>query len=133
MMRSLIVEDDPTSAIIMKDILATYGHCDMAVNGKEAVATFSHALEQGEPYDLICMDIMMPELSGQKALRLIRETEEKAGIAPGDNVKVFMTTALSATKEVADALYKGGAAAFFVKPIDVDHFINELKSVGLVE
>lgn len=132
-MRSLIVEDDPISGKMLMKILSAYGHCDVAFDGNQAVAAFRDALGKGQPYDLICMDILMPELNGQEALRLIREHENKSGISPSDGVNVFMTTALNTTKEVADALYKGGAAAFFVKPIGVDLFINELKAIGLIE
>jgi two-component system chemotaxis response regulator CheY len=131
-MRALIVEDDPTSGKIIEHILSAYGHCDMATDGKEAVAAFRRSLSSGEPYDLICMDIMLPKLNGQEALQLIRKTEEKAGIPSVDRVNVFMTTALKETNEVAEALYKGGAAAFFVKPINIDKFTDGLRSIGLI-
>ena len=132
-MRALIVEDDPTSAKILEHVLSTYGHCDIAKDGKAGVEAFQHALKAGQPYDLICMDIMLPKLSGQDALQLIRKTEEEAGIPSADKAHVFMTTGLKETNEVAQALYKGGAAAFFVKPINIDSFIDSLKSVGLIE
>lgn len=131
-MRALIVEDDPTSIRILEHILSTYGHCDMAMNGNEAVAAFRRSLSAGKPYDLICMDIMLPELNGQEALQLIRKAEDEAGIPAADRVNVFMTTALKETNEVAEALYKGGAAAFFVKPINVDKFTDGLRSIGLI-
>jgi two-component system chemotaxis response regulator CheY len=99
----------------------------------EATSVFRRALDEARPYDLICMDIMMPELSGQDALRQIRHIEKQMGVPAGDEVKVFLTTALNGTGEVIDALYKGGASAYFVKPIHVDHFIKELKSAELIQ
>jgi two-component system, chemotaxis family, chemotaxis protein CheY len=48
-------------------------------------------------------------------------------------VKVVMTTALNSTKMVSDALFNGGACAYFVKPIDIEKFIHELKAMGLIE
>lgn len=132
-MRALIVEDDYTSRKILENVLHAYGSCDTAINGLEAIAAFRHALDESRPYDLICMDIMMPELSGQDALRQIRHIEKQMGVPATDEVKVFMTTALSETKEVIDALYKGGASSYFVKPINIDHFIKELKSSGLIQ
>jgi two-component system chemotaxis response regulator CheY len=130
--RALIVEDDLSSGQLMEHILSKYGHCDLAADGKAGVEAFQHALQAGEPYDLICMDIMLPKLSGQDALQLIRKREEKAGIPTDERVQVFMTTALKETDEVAQALYKGGAAAFFVKPINIERFIDSLKSIGLI-
>jgi two-component system, chemotaxis family, chemotaxis protein CheY len=131
-MRALIVEDDSTSGVILEQILSAYGHCDMVMDGKAAVAAFRHALSKGEPYDLICMDIMLPRLNGQQALQRMRKAEEEAGIPAAERVNVFMTTALKETNEVAEALYKGGAAAFFIKPINVDSFTDGLRSIGLI-
>ncbi|MCA1987263.1 MAG: response regulator, partial [Desulfovibrio sp.] len=66
-MRVLIVEDDFTSRKLMQTILSPYGDCDVAVNGREAVEAFQNALNSAKPYDLVCMDIMMPEMDGQEA------------------------------------------------------------------
>ena len=119
-MRTLIVEDDYTSRILLENVLKDF-------------RSFRRALDESRPYDLICMDIMMPKLSGQDALRQIRHIEKKMGVPAGDEVKVFMTTALSEAKEVIDALYNGGASAYFVKPINMENFIKELKSAGLIQ
>jgi two-component system chemotaxis response regulator CheY len=132
-MRTLIVEDDFVSRKVLENILKNFGGCDFAINGLEAIAVFRRALDEIRPYDLICMDIMMPELSGQDALRQIRHIEKQLDVPAGKEVKVFMTTALNTTEEVIDALYQGGASAYFVKPIQIDHFIKELESAELIQ
>jgi two-component system, chemotaxis family, chemotaxis protein CheY len=131
-MRALIVEDDPISSEILQNVLSAYGHCDMAADGRAALSAFQRSLDEASPYDLICMDIMMPELSGQEALRSIRDMENRAGVPAANAVKVIMTTALSETSEAADALFKGGACAYFVKPIQIDNFIGELKRIRVI-
>ena len=131
-MYSLIVEDDFVSRKIMQKILSTYGECDIAVNGGEAIEAFKLAWKESRPYDLICMDIMMPVVDGRKALREIRRLEQDFGLSSDEAVKVIMTTALSDKKEVVDAFYKGAVASYFIKPIDVNEFINELKLLGLL-
>jgi two-component system, chemotaxis family, chemotaxis protein CheY len=131
-MRALIAEDDSISSQILQNVLSTYGNCDEVVNGREAVDAFQRSLDEAYPYTLICMDIMMPELDGQEALRRIRELEKKAGVSADESVKVVMTTALNVTKEAAAALFKGGASAYFVKPLQVDDFIDELKRIGII-
>ena len=67
-MKTLIVEDEPTSRLLLQAILSGYGDCDIATDGEEAVEAFRSALEQGVPYNLVCMDIMMPKLDGHEAL-----------------------------------------------------------------
>ncbi len=131
-MRALIVEDDPICSKLLHRVLSAYGHCDTAANGKEAVNAFRRSLNEANHYNLICMDIRMPVLGGQAALRQIREVEKQVGISTTDEVKVIMTTALSRTSEAAEALFKGGACAYFVKPIEMTHFINELKELNII-
>ncbi|MFY9742801.1 MAG: response regulator, partial [Candidatus Sulfotelmatobacter sp.] len=92
-MRTLIVEDDFTSRLLLQSFLAQYGECHIAVNGTEAVAAFRAALENQQPYDLICMDIMMPEMDGQAAIQEIRAIEEAGGIISSNGAKIIMTTA----------------------------------------
>lgn len=131
-MRTLIVEDDPISRKILINALSPYGQCDVAVNGKEAVYAFQRSLDEVNPYGLICMDIMMPELDGQDALGRIRKLEKKAGVPADDMVKVVMTTSLNGTEDASKALFKGGAAAYFVKPLQLESFIRELKSINVI-
>jgi two-component system chemotaxis response regulator CheY len=68
-MKILVVEDDFTSRILLQRYLSSYGDCHIAINGKEAVGAFKDSLKENQPYDLICMDIIMPEMSGQEALK----------------------------------------------------------------
>lgn len=132
-MRALIVEDDFASREILQKILSTYGECRTARNGQEAIDAYRQAWDKSQPYDLICMDIMMPGLDGQEALRRIRQIEKELGIGSDQESKVIMVSALDDSQEVIDALYKGSASAYFVKPIQIDAFIQELKVLGLIE
>ena len=76
-MRILIVEDEITCRMLLKEILSLYGDCDIAVDGEQAIYAFRLAWEENKPYDLICMDIMMPNIDGQKALEKIREKKRR--------------------------------------------------------
>ena len=132
-MRVLIVEDDFVSRKILHSFLSAYGECDIAVDGKEALEAFKLALNDDAPYDLICMDIMMPRMNGQEALLKIRQLEADLGVKDNDAVKVIMTTAVDDKKNVTEAFYKGGAASYFVKPINKEKLIGELKILGLID
>ena len=132
-MRALIVEDDFPSRKLLQKILAPYAECDIAVNGRESVVAFSQSLDEGRPYDLVTMDIMMPEMDGQEALKIIRQIEKERGRRGADEVKVVMTTALDDPKNVVEAYYKGGATSYIPKPIDKHMFLHLLRNLGLIE
>ena len=131
-MRFLIVEDDFTSRKFLQSILSPYGDTDIAVNGREAVEAFEASLANGASYDLICLDIMMPEMNGQEALRRIRALEKSKGVSAANEVKIVMTTALDDPKNVVEAYYKGGATSYVPKPIDKQLFIQLLKNLDVL-
>ncbi|GAM11614.1 hybrid signal transduction histidine kinase I [Geobacter sp. OR-1] len=131
-MKTLIVEDDFISRKILKEMLSPYGECDIAIDGQEAVQAFRMAQEEGACYDLICMDIMMPNMDGQEAMKAIRALEKERGVSEGDEVKVVMTTALGDPKSVVEALYRGGATSYLVKPIGKNKLLSELRNFGLI-
>lgn len=132
-MRTLIVEDDFYSRKIMQTILSQYGECDIAVNGEEAVQAFKQALEDGRPYDLMCLDIMMPVMDGHQALQRIRGIEDELELRYGKEVKVLMTTALGDIKNVNEAFFKGGATSYLTKPLQKEKLLEELKKMELIE
>lgn len=75
--RILICEEGFGSRKILARILSDVGEVDVAINGREALDAVRSARESGEPYDIITLDLMMPEMDGQEALRRIRELEER--------------------------------------------------------
>jgi two-component system chemotaxis response regulator CheY len=79
-MRALLVEDDFASRLLLQTFLFRFGECHAAANGREAVEVFRASWEMGLPYDLICMDVMMPEMDGCEAVRQIRAQEQARGI-----------------------------------------------------
>jgi len=130
-MKSLIVEDEFTSRFLLQTFLAPYGECHAAVNGREALDAFRWAKEAGAGFDLICMDIMMPEMDGQTALKQIRAWEESAGMMLGTGVKVFMVTAVPDMKVMAES-FRMGCDAYLRKPVDTGELLRYLRSFGLV-
>lgn len=132
-MKALVVEDDFASRKLLQKILSPYGEVDIAVNGLEAIDAFSRALGESSPYDLVCMDIMMPEMDGQAALKRIRAIEREQRIPPLQEAKVIMTTALDDPKNVVEAYYKGGATSYVPKPIDKQMLLHLLKNLGLID
>jgi two-component system chemotaxis response regulator CheY len=129
-MRILIAEDDFASRKFLNKLLSSYGECDITIDGVEAVDAFEMALDEGKPYDLICLDIMMPKLDGIKTLKAIREIEESRNIGKENKVKIIMTTALMDIKNVYDS-FDSGCEAYASKPIDTEKLLEVMRKLGL--
>ncbi len=129
-MRVLIVEDDFSSRKLLQTILNKRGECDMAVDGVEAVAAFKEALVAGKPYDLILLDIMMPKMDGQEALRRIRDIEERESIYGNSAVKIIMTTILGDYDNIMEA-FSSKCESYLTKPIDGKKLLAEIQTLGL--
>ena len=130
-MKTLIVEDDFTNRLLLQELLKSYGLCHVAVDGKEGADAALLALDAGEPYDLICLDIMMPEMDGQEALREIRDNEEARGVLSTKGSKIIMTTALGDVKSV-NAAFTSLCDGYLTKPINKEKLVEELRKLKLV-
>jgi two-component system chemotaxis response regulator CheY len=131
-MRILIAEDDYVSRKFMYKFLSKFGECDVTVDGMEAIEVFMMGLEEGLYYDLVCLDIMMPEVDGIKALKTMRKLEEENNIPKDKRAKIIMTTALNNTEKIFDS-YESGSEAYAVKPIDTDKLIDVMKKLDLIK
>ena len=130
-MRILLAEDDFATRKFMISFLSKYGECDVTVDGMEAVDAFMMALEDDEPYDLVCLDIMMPVIDGYQALMGIRNLEKERNIPQEEGVKVIMTTALNDEQNVKMA-FDLGCTIYSGKPIDKTRFEQAMKKLGLI-
>jgi two-component system chemotaxis response regulator CheY len=131
-LRVLLAEDDFTCRLLLQTFLSRYGECHVAVNGREAVEAFRSAFERGQRYDLICMDIMMPEMDGREAVRQMRALEEAHGILSSHGAKIIMTTTVDDIKEVI-LCFKELCDAYLMKPIDLAKLLDQMKSYHLVQ
>ncbi|MGD0095556.1 MAG: response regulator [Terracidiphilus sp.] len=129
-MKSLVAEDDTASRKLLQTFLSRYGGCDIALDGKEAVSAVRIACQNHQGYDLICMDLRMPQMDGQEAIREIRKQEAAAGVAK--TAKIIVTTIHTDTNSIAGALL-GRCNAYMVKPIDTAKLKKELKALGLIQ
>lgn len=131
-MRILIAEDDLVSRKFLNDFLSKYGVCDIVVDGLEALDAFLLSLKDERPYDLICLDIMMPKVDGVKVLKTIRDLETQKGLLPEKRSKIVMTTALAEADFVQKA-FEIGCDAYAAKPIDTLKLLEVLKKLNLVK
>ncbi|HYE83503.1 MAG TPA: response regulator [Clostridia bacterium] len=131
-MRILIAEDDMVSRKFLLKFLSQYGECDMVVDGLEALDAYLMSVKDKEPYNLICLDIMMPKVDGVKVLKAIRDLETQKGILPEKRSKIIMTTALAESQYVQNA-FEIGCEAYAAKPIDTQKLVDVMRKLGLIE
>jgi PAS domain S-box-containing protein len=113
----LVAEDNEINALLMRSLLSRLGHkAVITTNGEEALESWLSAKSAGSPYDLVFMDIQMPELNGIETTKRIRNLE--AG-QPGRRTPIL---ALTANTLVEDryACFEAGMDGFLIKPLDRD-------------
>ena len=130
-LRILLAEDDFSSRLLLQAFLSRHGDCHVAANGKEAVEAFRAASESGHRYDLVCMDLLMPEMDGRQAVREIRAIEEARLVRSAAAAKIVMTTTVDAIREVSRC-YKELCDAYLTKPLDLGKLQAQMKAWDLV-
>lgn len=130
-MKVLIVDDCMVTRELLAVPLAGCATVDQAENGKAGLEMVKQALAQGEPYDLICLDLNMPQLGGHDTLREIRLLEERH--ATGGRATIFMITASSDPDDMVEALMTGECDDYLTKPVISKTFLALLKKHGLID
>jgi two-component system, chemotaxis family, chemotaxis protein CheY len=127
-MRILIADDDFVSRNLLHAIILPYGKSDIAANGKEAVDAFEAAWHEKKPYDVIFLDVQMPEMDGQETLRQIRGREEEMALSEEKKTKVVMVTSARDAATVKGA-YQAHCDAYLVKPVERNRVLDELNRI----
>ncbi len=130
-MKSLVVDDELVSRSKLKKIMEAFGPCDTAENGEEAVTAFISALDRGEHYAVVLMDLMMPVMDGHEALRRIRDIEQERRIEPGKETRLIVVSSLEDQKNVCQAFFKGLASVYVTKPVNREAVDTALRSLNL--
>jgi len=125
----LVVDDDWTNRKLMSACLKKVSNCDEADDGMLGIQKFQSALEAGEKYDLLFLDIIMPGINGIEVVKLIREIEGKFNIPGSDGVKIILCTSLDKTNSIADSL-NSGYEGYLVKPISKGALFDEMEKFG---
>ena len=125
----LVVDDDHISRLKMQAIMEDFGECHVAKRGGDALKLFKKAFDGHVPFDLITLDIAMPDMDGTEVLYAIREKENKNKISKQDQVKIIMVTSHSDKGHLMTCI-QSGCNDFIVKPFDVNSIIKKIDRIG---
>jgi len=131
-MKILVVDDELVSRTKLTLIMEHFGDCDTAENGENALALFQAAHRQADPFDLIMLDINMPEMDGITVLSKIREVEKNLNLKKNEAAKILMATACR-NKDQIIACVKSGCNDYIGKPFDIDIIRTKLAKLGIKE
>lgn len=123
----LVAEDNEINALLMRSLLTKLGHrVVIAVHGEAALESWLAASSAGTPYDLVLMDIQMPQLDGIEATKRIRAHEAATG---GRHTPIL---ALTANTLVEDryACFEAGMNGFLIKPLDREKLDEALSGLA---
>ena len=127
----LVAEDNDINALLARALLERLGHRPTIVgNGAAAIESFGAAHNSGAPYDLILMDVHMPEVDGMSATRAIRarENDQKSGM----RIPIIALTA-NVTADDHAACLAAGMDGFLTKPLDRERLLKTLSKLSRPE
>ncbi|NCD35037.1 MAG: response regulator [Spartobacteria bacterium] len=127
----LVVDDDLCAGRVLEMMLKAYGDVLWIDNGFDAVNSVADQLEAKKNYDLICLDIMMPEIDGHATLRQIRQLENNYGIPDAKRSKILMVSALGDPRNIMES-FAGLSNGYIVKPVTQQRVADELAILGLI-
>ena len=127
----LIVEDDFSTRHLEATILEVYGNCEIAVNGDEAIRAFEKRALGGTPYDVIFLDILIPEPDGHAVLKTIREFEEERNIHGFERSRVIVVSNLRDMENIFRS-FRRQSDSYIIKPVTKKKVERELKRLKLL-
>ncbi len=124
-MKFLIVDDDFTSRKMVASLLAQLGQCDLAATGVEAIEAYTLSLQEENPYQVIFLDIVMPNMTGIEVLQKIRALEADQNINDLSETKVIITSILNDFATIKES-FAAQCDAYLIKPITKKNIFETL-------
>ncbi len=130
-MKILIVDDQLVSRMKIAKIMQGLCNADAADCGQEALDRYRRSLADNAPYDLITLDVSMPDMDGRKVLKMIRKLEFEHGVPTNRQVKILMITS-SSDKDTVLSSIQAGCDDYLVKPLNRETIAAKLEKFGLM-
>lgn len=129
-MKILVVDDELVSRKKMLKIVSNFGACDEVEDGKGAIESVKKALESWNLYQLITLDISLPDIRGTEVLSLIRKLEDARGLDAEEKAKILIVTAHSDVDTVKSCI--GKCDGYVIKPFNKEGMTEKIKKTGLL-
>jgi two-component system chemotaxis response regulator CheY len=127
-MKILVIDDEFVALARIKAFLKKIGDCDTSTNPKEALMQYRDAIEKGEPYNLVTIDIDMPQLDGFEVLKIMEQIERRLGVNPAKKLMVSAGGTVDNVLAAKDMRCEG----FIVKPIDKKSLFDKIRDMGFI-
>lgn len=128
-MKILVVDDELVSRKKMTKIVTEYGQVDSVKNGKAAISAVKTALEDWKLYNLITLDISMPDINGTEVLSSIRNLESERGLDDEERAKILMVTSHSDVETVKACA--GKCDGYVIKPFNKEVLVDRMRKIGM--
>lgn len=135
-LKTLIVDDHPASILLLQEMLADHCECFAATNGPQGIALFEKAVHHGKPFDIVLLDIEMPDMSGIDVLKALRSMEVELrkkdllfGSVAFENRKytrIIMQTASDNPQDLFDSYLKGKCNGYINKPFHKTELLEKV-------
>jgi two-component system chemotaxis response regulator CheY len=129
-MKILVVDDETASRLKMQTLMGTFGVSQGVENGQGAINAVEKALEEGQPFQVITLDIEMPDLEGTEVLQRIRRSEADHGLPKEKRARIIMVTG-RADKQKVLACIQGGCDDYIAKPFNIALVRAKMEKYGL--
>jgi len=124
--RCLIVDDRKADRELVRDIVKQRMECTLAASRAEALRVVREAFDEGRPFDLAIVDVMMPDGDGHTLVDALRGLEGEYRVAKSARTPILHVTGLWNKNEFAKA-YKEGVEHYVGKPIDPRRLLDEIE------
>lgn len=132
--KALVVDDVESNALLLEILLNDVGvsNVSTAYDGLRALDMFSEALAAAEPYTLVLLDYIMPQMEGQDVVMHIRAKEQEMGVGPNGKAVIIMVTSLDSSADIMYTMSHCDCDDYIVKPVAPDILRSVLTSHGII-
>ena len=125
-LRFLVIEDDPTVAGLLGYILRQHGDCELRETGESGTAAFREAWERDAPFDLIILDLFLPDLHGDAILKEIRAFESERGLLDARSRSIVLINTASTDLNQMRQSLEQEPDGYLIKPIRVELIVDKV-------